>query len=130
MGVLVTERGLLIGEHNIAAGAWRCTVMGWMLGWGGGAVGRASRRRWAWSHHAASRFTHCDRVASGEAINISPAEEVNAASMEDHRPGLANKFVVSRNTRRARGRYQGWQTAPAQSAASMRPHHPRHGCRR
>jgi hypothetical protein len=53
-------------------------------------------------------FTHFDCAALGEAISTSHADEANAVSMEDHRSGLAAKFVVSRKTLRARSRYQGF----------------------
>jgi hypothetical protein len=43
-----------------------------------------------------ARLTHFDRAASGEAISTSPAEAANASPMEDHRSGLAARFVVSR----------------------------------
>lgn len=54
------------------------------------------------NHHVTSRLTHCDRAAFGEAISTSQAEASNVCSMEDHRPGLADRLVVSRKTRRAR----------------------------
>ena len=75
------------------------------------------------SHHATSRLTHGDRAASGEAISTSQVEEANAVSMEDHRPGLADRFVVSRKTRRARGRYQGFanRSSPICSAGARAP---------
>jgi hypothetical protein len=49
-----------------------------------------------------------DRAASGEAINTNHVDEANAISIDDHSPGLADRLVVSRKTRSARMRYQGF----------------------
>jgi hypothetical protein len=75
------------------------------------------------SHHATSRSTHGDRAASGEAISTSHAEEASAFSMDDHRPGWADRLAVSRNTRSARGRYHGFanRSNPTCSACAKVP---------
>jgi hypothetical protein len=75
------------------------------------------------NHQVTSRLTHGDRAASGEAISTSQAEEANAFSIEDHRPGLAVRLVVSRKTRSARGRYHGLanRSNPVCSAGAKAP---------
>lgn len=66
--------------------------------------------------------SHFDFAAVGEAISTSQSEASKSCSMEDHRPVLADKLVVSRQTRRARGRYQGFanRSNPVCNAADAR----------
>ena len=58
-------------------------------------------------HQEISRDTQPDWADSGEAIRISQAEPDIASSIVVHRCGEAARLVWSRNTCRARIRYQG-----------------------
>jgi hypothetical protein len=40
-----------------------------------------------------SRFTHCDRAASGEASNTKYSEPSRAVWIEDHSPGVTDRPV-------------------------------------
>ncbi len=58
-------------------------------------------------HQEISRLTQPDCADSGEAIRISQPEPASASSIVVHRCGEAARLVWSRNTCRARTRYQG-----------------------
>jgi hypothetical protein len=64
-------------------------------------IGRCAR------HQEISRATQADCADSGEAIRISQPEPERASSIVVHRCGEAARLVWSRNTCRARTRYQG-----------------------
>jgi hypothetical protein len=66
--------------------------------------------RWCWcsaAHHRTSLVTHGEAADRGEATRMNQLESARARSMLGHSAGVADRLVLSRKIRRARGRYQG-----------------------